>query len=108
MSYLINQLSDRSIKKSYIFVSIEKQNETRAFCYFTTEKLIILYSHCPSGERALYEIILPTNITKTYVDFEHYIDNNVDIKDQYIEATCFLKILHYIINCFGNSTILSV
>ena len=40
-------------------------------------------------------------MTKTYVDFEYYIDNNVDIKDQYIGATCFLKILHYILNCFG-------
>ena len=40
-------------------------------------------------------------MTKTYFDFEYYIDNNVDIKDQYIGATCFLKILHYILNCFG-------
>ena len=40
-------------------------------------------------------------MTKTYVDFEYYIDNNVDIKDQYIGATCLLKILHYILNCFG-------
>ena len=40
-------------------------------------------------------------MTKTYVDFEYYIDNNVDIKDQYIGHIFFLKILHYIQSCFG-------
>ena len=100
ITHFINHLSELNTKTNHIFISIEKENKNRMFYYFTIEELMILYKHCPPVERTLYELIFPTNIIKTYVDFEYYVDNNIDIKDKYIGATCFLKILHCALDYF--------
>ncbi|CAF3693464.1 unnamed protein product, partial [Rotaria socialis] len=97
-----NQLPEQIIKSNYIFLSIENDNKTRQFFYSTLEELITIYNQCPRNERSLYEIIFPTNIVKTYIDFEYYIDNNLDINDHCIGANCFLKILHYTLNGFNH------
>ncbi|CAF3835914.1 unnamed protein product [Rotaria magnacalcarata] len=95
---LVNQLSEQIIKSNYIFLSIENENKTRQFFYSTIEELITLFNHCPRNERTLYEIIFPTNLVKTYIDFEYYTDNNLDINDHCIGASSFLKILHFTLN----------
>ncbi|CAF3863308.1 unnamed protein product, partial [Rotaria sp. Silwood1] len=66
------------------------------------QELITLYNHCPPNERTLYEMIFPINLVKTYIDFEYYIDNNLDINDHHIGAKCFIKILHYVLNFFDH------
>ncbi|CAF5003380.1 unnamed protein product, partial [Rotaria sp. Silwood1] len=99
---LLNQLPEKIIKPNYIFVSIEKDNKTRQFFYCIIEELITLYNHCPPNERTLYEMIFPINLVKTYIDFEYYIDNNLDINDHHIGAKCFIKILHYVLNFFDH------
>ena len=103
LSGLIDQLPEQNNNKDYIFVSIEKNNGCREFCYFTIKELIFFYEHCPSVERSLYEIIFPANIIKSYVDFEYYIDNNRDIQNHFIGPNCCLKILHYLLNCLDNT-----
>lgn len=95
---LINQLPNKTIKTNEIFLAIEKENKTREYFYCTLEELIKIYSECPSNERTLYEVILPINKVKTYIDFEYYIDNNPDIKNHYIGANCLLKIFDYALN----------
>ncbi|CAF4790373.1 unnamed protein product [Rotaria magnacalcarata] len=99
---LVNQLPEQIIKSNYIFLSIENDNKTRQFFYSSIEELIALYNQSSRNERSLYEIIFLTNIVKTYVDFEYYIDNNLDINDHCIGANCFLKILHYTLNGFDH------
>lgn len=95
---LINQLPDKVLKTNEILLSIEKDNKTRQYFSCTLQELMKLYSRCPPNERNLYEVILPTNKVKIYIDFEYYIDNNLDINNHYIGANCLLKILNYGVN----------
>jgi hypothetical protein len=98
LSDLIHHLSNQQNENTKTYISIEKDNTSREFCYFTLEELIILYQQCPAFERSLYEILIPTNQVKVYVDFEYYTDNNVDIKNAHIGPICFLKILYHLFN----------
>ncbi|CAF4099861.1 unnamed protein product [Adineta steineri] len=92
------------VEKTYIInANIENNNKNRQFFYCTINELITLYKHCPPLERTLYEIIFPTSLIKTYIDFEYYIDNNVDIKNQSIGATSCLKILYHVLNFFDTT-----
>ncbi|CAF2123702.1 unnamed protein product [Rotaria magnacalcarata] len=90
---LINQLPNNALRTNEIFVSIEKYSKTRQYFSCTLEALTKLYNECPPSHRNLYEVILPTNEVKTYIDFEYYIENNHDINNHFIGTNCLLKIL---------------
>lgn len=94
---LTGQLSNQNLKKQ-ICISIEIANNRRQFSYFTIDELIILYQHSSFIDRSLYELMTPTNQVKAYIDFEYYIDNNLDIKNSRIGPTCLLKIFYYLLN----------
>lgn len=94
---LMDQLSNQNLK-NMICISIETDNNSRQFSYFTIDELIILYQHSSVIERTLYELITPANKVKAYIDFEYYIDNNLEIKNSYIGPTCLLKIFYYFLN----------
>jgi len=99
---LMEQLAKLNVETDLIFISIEKESKSREFSYFTMKELITLYKYCPKHERTLYELILPTNQVKAYIDFEYYIYSNLDIQDQYIGPTSCLKLLHYLLNGVDN------
>ncbi|CAF1335680.1 unnamed protein product, partial [Rotaria sordida] len=48
------------------------------------DELIMLYRNIPVNQRYLYELILPTNKIKAYIDFEYYINNNPEIQNHSI------------------------
>ncbi|CAF3889090.1 unnamed protein product [Rotaria magnacalcarata] len=62
------------------------------------EELIILYKNTTGIDRNLYEIIIATNPVKAYIDFEYYVDNNLEMQNHYIGSNCCLKIFHYLLN----------
>ncbi|CAF4221896.1 unnamed protein product [Rotaria magnacalcarata] len=62
------------------------------------DELIILYQHSNVIERSLYELMTPVNQVKAYIDFEYYIDNNLDIKNSHIGPICLLKIFYFLLN----------
>ncbi len=102
LSDLINQLLNQNLN-NHICISIAKDNDSRLFTYVTIDELIILYQHSSVVQRSLYELITPGTQVKTYIDFEYYINNNLDIQDSRIGASCFLKILYYFLNFQDNN-----
>lgn len=102
VSDLITQISQISNNESYISIAIEKIDGSRQFCYLTLDEFISIYHQCPLNERSIYELIFPTNTVKTYIDFEYYIDQNLDIQDHHIGMICCLKIFYYILNFSNN------
>ncbi len=98
LSDLRNQVIQQSDKKARICISIEKTNKSRQFCSLTFEQLNTLYQYCPVAQRSLYESISPNTPVKTYIDFEYYINNNLDIQDHYIGLRCCLRALYYLLN----------
>ncbi|CAF4129573.1 unnamed protein product [Rotaria magnacalcarata] len=62
------------------------------------KELIILYKNTTGIDRNLYEIIIATNPVKAYIDFEYYVDNNLEMQNHYIGSNCCLKIFHYLLN----------
>jgi len=103
ISDLINQLSDQNIQDNNICIGIEKDNGARQFCYLSIDELTIFYQHSTVLERFLYELIPPENQVKVYIDFEYYIDNNLDIENSHIGPNSCLKILHCLLTCQTNS-----
>jgi hypothetical protein len=95
---LNNQLFEQNDNKERIHISIEKENKSRQYCSLTIEQLKTLYQHCPVLQRTLYESIPPTKFVKTYIDFEYYINNNLDIQNHHIAPICCLKIFYYLLN----------
>jgi hypothetical protein len=102
LSDLINQLLNQNLN-NHICISIAKDNDSRLFTYVNIDELIILYQHSSVVQRSLYELITPGTQVKTYIDFEYYINNNLDIQDSRIGASCFLKILYYFLNFQDNN-----
>jgi hypothetical protein len=102
---LIYHSSDQNMPNSHIVIGIEKDNGSREFCYMTLDELILVYKKSVVLERCLYELILPTNQVKAYIDFEYYIDNNTDIQCSYIGPGCCLKILRYLFNNNGKTIV---
>ncbi|CAF1292374.1 unnamed protein product [Rotaria sordida] len=98
ISDLMQLIKDQNVKNTHICISIQNDNDTREFCYLTIDELTQLFQQTPVIERCLYEVIFPTNQVKTYIDFEYYITNNLDIESPYIGARCFLKILYNLLN----------
>ncbi|CAF1001704.1 unnamed protein product [Adineta ricciae] len=98
MSDLTVQLSKTNNDETHISLAIEKSNGTRQFCYFNLDELILLSQKSPLNERAFYEIIFPTDMTKAYIDFEYYTESNLDIQDHHIGIVCCLKIFYSILN----------
>ncbi|CAF3228734.1 unnamed protein product [Rotaria socialis] len=96
--HLFDNLPKNINTNDYIFIAIEKNERRREFCYFTMEELIIVYKNSTTIDRNLYEIIVATNPVKAYIDFEYYIDNNLDIQNHYIGSNCCLKLFHYLLN----------
>ena len=106
---LNNQLLQQNNNKKRIHLSIEKENKSRQYCSLAIEQLVILYEYCPITQRTLYESIPPTNYVKTYIDFEYYIDNNLDIENHHIAPLCCLKILYYLLNAsYDSNTIRTI
>ena len=106
----MNELSKLSVNTNYVSITIERDNGSRQFCYFTVEELITLYNHCPANERTFYELILPTNLVKTFIDFEYNIDDNFDIQNHHVGIICCLKLFHHVLNfsdgtCFNNENL---
>ena len=95
---LTAQLSETNNDTISISVAIEKSNGTRQFCFFSLDELLSLCHKTPLNERAFYEIIFPTNITKAYIDFEYRIENNLDIQDHHVGIMCCLKLLYSVLN----------
>ncbi|CAF1678640.1 unnamed protein product, partial [Rotaria magnacalcarata] len=62
------------------------------------DELIILYQHSNVIERSLYELMTPVNQVKACIDFEYYIDNNLDIKNSHIGPICLLNIFYFLLN----------
>ncbi|CAF3244150.1 unnamed protein product [Rotaria sp. Silwood2] len=98
-----NEPSDQNTMTNDIYISIEKENKSRQFCRLTIEQLIILYEHCPVSDRTLYEFISLSKPVKTYIDYEYYIDKNLDIENHYIGPISSLKILYYFLNIPNNT-----
>ncbi|CAF4064443.1 unnamed protein product [Adineta steineri] len=94
---LIDQLSNRN-SKNMICISMEIDNNSRQFSYFTLDELIILYQHSSVIERCLYELMTPENQVKAYIDYEYYIDSNLDIKICHTGPICLLKMSYYSLN----------
>jgi hypothetical protein len=103
LSDLMDQLSNQNSRNTHINISIEKDNNTRQFCYLTIDELILLYQHSSVIQRSLYELITPEKLVKAYIDFEYYIDYNRDIENCHIGANCILKILYYLLNLHENN-----
>ncbi|CAF5018652.1 unnamed protein product, partial [Rotaria sp. Silwood1] len=101
---LTNEPSDRNNITNDICISIEKENKSRQFCRLTIEQLITLFEHCPVSDRTLYEVISLSKPVKTYIDYEYFIDKNLDIENHYIGPISCLKILYYFLN-IPNDTI---
>jgi len=95
---LNDQLLEQNNNKKNIHISIEKENKSRQYCSLTVEQLLTLYQYCPITERTLYELIAPTKPVKTFIDFEYYINNNLDIENHHIAPIFCLKILYYLLN----------
>jgi hypothetical protein len=101
LSELNNHLLENN--NNGIYISIEKENKCRLFCFLTMDQLAILYQYCPLTKRTLYESIPSAKRVKTFIDFEYYTDNNVDIQNHYIGAMCCLKILYCLLNSYDNN-----
>ena len=97
ISDLIYQSSDPNIQNTNICISIEKDTGAREFCYLSVDELTTLYQHSAVLERFLYELIPPANQVKIYIDFEYYMDNNLDIQHSHTGPSSCLKILHYLL-----------
>jgi len=95
---LNDQLLEQNNNKKNIHISIEKEKKSRQYCSLTVEQLLTLYQYCPIIERTLYELIPPTKPVKTFIDFEYYINNNLDIENHHISPISCLKILYYLLN----------
>lgn len=81
-----------------IYISVEKNNKSREFCFLTLDQLNILFDYCPVNERTLYESI-PGNIhLKLYLDYEYYIANNLEIQDHDIGLRSCLRIFDFLLN----------
>ena len=93
LSVLQNRITQQTEDKTRIYISIEKENKSRQFCFLTFEQLHTLHQYCPVHERSLYESILPNTPVKTYIDFEYCLNNNFDIQDHYIGLRCCLRVL---------------
>jgi hypothetical protein len=102
ITYRLSELKDRlSLHDStmkYIYISIEKDNNSRQFCYVTIDELKALYDHSTTNERSIYELITSENQVKAYIDFEYYVNNNLDIENSHTGVNCILKILYYLLN----------
>jgi hypothetical protein len=103
LSDLIYHVSNQNLDNSYIYLSIEKDNNSREFCYLMIDELVTLYQECPMLERSLYEIIISTNEVKVYIDFEYYTITNLDIKSSHIGPNCILKIFYHLLNFHRNT-----
>ncbi|CAF4023524.1 unnamed protein product [Rotaria magnacalcarata] len=93
----MDHLSNQNLK-NITCISIETDNNHCQFSYFTIDELIILYQHSNVIERSLHELMTPVNQVKAYIDFEYYIDNNLDIKNSHIGPICLLKIFYFLLN----------
>ena len=102
VSDLITQITKIRNNEKYISIAMEKINGSRQYCYLTLDEFISVYHQCLLNERSIYELILPTNTAKTYIDFEYYIDQNLDIQNHHIGMICCLKIFYYILNISNN------
>ncbi|CAF1274921.1 unnamed protein product [Rotaria sordida] len=95
---LTNEPSDQNNITNDICISIEKENKSRQFCRLTIEQLTTLFEHCPVSDRTLYEVISLSKPVKAYIDYEYFIDKNLDIENHYIGPISSLKILYYFLN----------
>ncbi|CAF2094910.1 unnamed protein product [Rotaria magnacalcarata] len=93
----MDHLSNQNLKK-ITCIRFETDNNHRQFSYFTIDELIILYQHSNVIERSLYELMTPVNQVKACIDFEYYIDNNLDIKNSHIGPICLLNIFYFLLN----------
>ncbi len=102
ITYRLSELKDKlSLQYStmkYIYISIEKDNNTPQFWYLTIDELKALYEHSTANERSIYELITCENQVKAYIDFEYYVNNNLDIKNSHTAVNCILKIVYYLLN----------
>ena len=103
ISDLIYQSSDQNIQDNNICIGIEKDNGARQFCYLSIDELTIFYQHSTVLERFLYELIPPASQVKIYIDFEYYVDNNLDIQNSHTGLSSCLKILHCLLTCQTDS-----
>ncbi|CAF1473112.1 unnamed protein product [Adineta ricciae] len=93
-----NPMMQDNHDKSEICISIEKENKSRQYCSLTFDQLTILYEYCPVYQRCLYESIPYNAPVKTYVDFEYYVNKNLDIQNHHIGLQCCLRTMFHLLN----------